>query len=72
MLANNAECYAVIDANPEAAEKGKEKYGAKFAFTRYEDIFALEEVDVVYIASPVYLPVFRDRRQRIPSTAIIQ
>lgn len=43
MLANNAECYAVIDANPEAAEKGKEKYGVKYDFTKYEDIFALEK-----------------------------
>ncbi len=54
MLASNAEPYAVMDANPEAAERVREKYGAKYAFTRYEDILALDEVDVVYIASPVF------------------
>ena len=54
MLANNAECYAVMDANAEAAERVKEKYGAKYAFTNYEDILALDEIDAVYIASPVF------------------
>ena len=54
MTASNAEPYAVMDANPEAAERCKEKYGAKYAFTNYEDVLALDEVDVVYIASPVF------------------
>jgi len=54
MLASNAEPYAVMDANPEAAERCKEKYGAKYAFTKFEDVLALNEVDVVYIASPVF------------------
>lgn len=54
MLASNAEPYAVMDANPEAAARCQEKYGAKYAFTDYRDVLALDEVDVVYIASPVF------------------
>ncbi|MBQ9806019.1 MAG: Gfo/Idh/MocA family oxidoreductase [Clostridia bacterium] len=54
MLASNAEPYAVMDANPEAAARCQEKYGAKYAFTKMEDVLALKEVDVVYIASPVF------------------
>ena len=54
MLASNAEPYAVMDANPEAAARCQEKYGAKYAFTKAEDVLALKEVDVVYIASPVF------------------
>ena len=54
MLAKNAECYAVMDANKAAAERCKEKYGAKYAFDNYQDLLALDEIDVVYIASPVF------------------
>ena len=54
MLTSNAEPYAVMDANPEAAERCREKYGAKHAFTDYRDLLALDEVEVVYIASPVF------------------
>ncbi|MBQ7089960.1 MAG: Gfo/Idh/MocA family oxidoreductase [Clostridia bacterium] len=54
MLAENAELIAVMDANKAAAENVKEKYGAKYAFDRYEDLLALEEIEAVYIASPVF------------------
>ena len=54
MLASNAEPYAVMDANFAAAERCKEKYGARYAFDRIEDVLALDEVDAVYIASPVF------------------
>jgi len=54
MLAENAELIAVMDANKAAAEHVKEKYGAKYAFDRYEDLLALEEIEAVYIASPVF------------------
>ncbi len=54
MLANNSECFAVMDSNPAAAEACKEKYGAKIATTDYNEILALDEVDAVYIASPVF------------------
>ena len=54
MLAENAECYAVMDANKEAAERVKEKYGAKYAFCDYNELLKLDEIEAVYIASPVF------------------
>lgn len=54
MLANNAELVAVMDSNGAAAETVKEKYGAKYAFDNYEDLLALDEIEAVYIASPVF------------------
>ena len=54
MLADNAELIAVMDANGEVAEKVREKYNAKYAFDNYEELLALEEIDAVYIASPVF------------------
>lgn len=54
MLAENAELIAVMDANRQAAEKVKEKYGAKYAFDSVEDILAVDEIQAVYIASPVF------------------
>ncbi len=54
MLANNAELVAVMDTNMSAAEKCKEKYNAKFAFDNAEDLLAIDEIEAVYIASPVF------------------
>ena len=54
MLADNAELVAVMDANGEVAEKVRAKYGAKYAFDNYEELLALEEIQAVYIASPVF------------------
>ncbi len=54
MLSETSECYAVMDANPAAAEACRKKYGAKFATTDYNEILDLPEVDCVYIASPVF------------------
>ena len=54
MLSDKVELVAVMDANGEAAENCKEKYGAKYAFTKYEDVLALPEIEAVYIASPVF------------------
>ncbi len=54
MLAENAELVAVMDANAEAAARVKEKYGAKYAFDKMEDLLALDEIEAVYIASPVF------------------
>ena len=53
MLADNVELVAVMDANMDFALKAKEKYGAKYAFDKAEDLLALDEIDAVYIASPV-------------------
>ena len=54
MLSDIVEVVAVMDANKAAAENCKEKYGAKYAFEKYEDVLALDEVEAVYIASPVF------------------
>lgn len=54
MLCGNAELVAVMDANREAADRCKEKYNAKYAFDNEEDLLALEEIQAVYIASPVF------------------
>ena len=54
MLANNAELVAVMDANMEAAERCKEKYNAKYAFNDMNELLALDEIEAVYIASPVF------------------
>lgn len=54
MLAENAELVAVMDANKEAAERCKEKYQAKYAFDTVEELLALDEIQAVYIASPVF------------------
>lgn len=54
MKAENVELVAVMDANGEVAEKCKEKYGAKYAFEKYEDVLKIDEIEAVYIASPVF------------------
>lgn len=54
MLAENAELVAVMDANLEAAERCKDKYNAKYSFDKVDDLLALEEIQAVYIASPVF------------------
>ncbi len=53
MLSEHAELVAVMDANPEFAEKVREKYQAKYAFTSVDELLALPEIEAVYIASPV-------------------
>ena len=54
MLAENAELVAVMDVNKDVALKCMEKYGAKYAFDKYEELLAIDEIDAVYIASPVF------------------
>ena len=54
MLSDKVEIVAVMDPNEEVAQMCKEKYGAKYAFTNFEDVLALSEVETVYIASPVF------------------
>lgn len=53
MLANNVELVAVMDTNPVAAENCKAKYNAKYAFTTIEELLAVDEIEAVYIATPV-------------------
>ena len=54
MLSDEVELVAVMDADMAAAQRVKEKYGAKYAFDKEEDLLALDEIEVVYIASPVF------------------
>ena len=54
MLADNAELIAVMDANAEAAMRCKEKYNAKYAFDNIDDLLKIDEIEAVYIASPVF------------------
>ena len=54
MEADNAELIAVMDTNPEAAERVGKKYGAKYSFSKAEDLLAIDEIQAVYIASPVF------------------
>ncbi len=54
MLCDNAELVAVMDANMDAAERCREKYNAKYAFGSVEELLAIDEIEAVYIASPVF------------------
>ena len=54
MLSDNAELIAVMDANKAAAEACQEKYNAKYAFDNIEELLAIDEIQAVYIASPVF------------------
>ena len=53
VLAENSELIAVMDANYDSALLCQKQFGAKYAFDNYADLLACEEVDAVYIASPV-------------------
>ncbi|WP_062351359.1 Gfo/Idh/MocA family protein [Bacillus kwashiorkori] len=50
----NVEIVAVCDIVPERAEQMAEKYNAK-AFTEYEELLKLEEIDAVSVCLPNYL-----------------
>ncbi len=54
MLANNAELVAVMDTDMAAAERVKEKYNARYAFSDMNELLAIDEIEAVYIASPVF------------------
>ena len=54
MLSNNAELIAVMDSNMNAAKSCKEKYNAKYAFDNIEELLKIDEIEAVYIASPVF------------------
>ena len=53
VLAKNAEIVAVMEINAELSEKLRQKYNAKYACTSAEELVKLDDVDAVYIASPV-------------------
>lgn len=55
MLAENAVLTAVMEPDREASERLREKYGAKHACITAEELLALDDVDAVYISSPVWV-----------------
>lgn len=54
MFADNAELIAVMDVNKTFAESCKQRYNAKYAFDNTAQLLALDEIQAVYIASPVF------------------
>lgn len=55
MQAENAKLVAVMEINPEHAERLRLKYCAKRAYNTAEALLADPEIDAVYIASPVVM-----------------
>ncbi len=55
LQAPNAQLVAVMDVNRELAEHVRNKFDVDYAYDRVEDILANDEIDAVYIATPVYL-----------------
>lgn len=53
LKAKNAEITAVMEINADQAEKLRQKYNAKYAYTNDEELLKNPEIDAVYIASPV-------------------
>ncbi len=54
LLANNAECVAVMDLSEERATQVREKYNFAKSFNSVDDILAEKDIDAVYIATPVF------------------
>lgn len=53
LLAKNAELYSVMEVDINVAMKLKEKYNAEKAYDNIDDLLNDDEIDAVYIASPV-------------------
>ncbi|MBE6066802.1 MAG: Gfo/Idh/MocA family oxidoreductase [Clostridium lundense] len=54
LKSNNSEVVAVMSRTMEKAEKIRQKYNVKKAYSNIDDLLQDEEVDVVYIATPVF------------------
>lgn len=54
LLADNAELVAVMDTNADAAKKVAQKYGVEKYSDNIDDILSIDELDAVYIATPVF------------------
>lgn len=51
---DSLEIVAVMDTNFDAANRVKEKCGAKYAFSTIEELLEIAEIEAVYIATPVF------------------
>lgn len=54
VLADNAECVAVMDKNSEVAATVGEKYGVANVYTDVDELLAQKDIEAVYIATPVF------------------
>lgn len=52
--ASNSRLVAVMDSDLSTAKKVQNEFEAKYAFDSIDELLALDEVDAVYIASPVF------------------
>ncbi len=50
----NANLVAVMDTDLHVAKKVKDEFNASYVFDNVEDLLKLEEIDAVYIATPVF------------------
>lgn len=53
LLAKNAEITAIMEINEKRAEELGKKYNAKYVYTDVDKLLSNEEIDAVYIATPV-------------------
>ena len=53
LQAENAELVAVMSRDPEVAERLRQKWGAKYAYSSVEDLARCPEIDAVYIGTPL-------------------
>lgn len=54
LLCDNAELVSVMDLNMEVAQAVKEQFGAQKAYDNAEDVLKNDDIDAVYIATPVF------------------
>ncbi len=54
LQAENAELVAVMDTNAAFAEEVRDEFGVKYAFSDLESLLAVDDIDAVYIATPVF------------------
>ena len=52
--AENSRLIAVMDSDPTAAKKVQSEFGTEYAFDSIDRLLAIDEIDAVYIASPVF------------------
>lgn len=54
VLSENSNLVAVMDTNFDAAKTVQKEFNAKYAFDNVEELLAIDEIDAVYIATPVF------------------
>lgn len=55
LRAEHAELTAILNTSAEKAESIRQRFGAKRAYTSLDDLLNDDEIDAVYIATPVFL-----------------